>query len=235
MRYDCVNDRSEHIPCMDLLPTSAINPFHSPQPFHKNDEGISKPPSYSYRYLKLYGETHTIDSNGPDHLSPSTTEARLIQALRHWQSNPQPIPTTHSVVDVDLPDSELSRGEIQDREILQLVEGFICGALHAGPKPLRHWWSDGILCLHIEATGNDCLKLLGVTWIASDGLAPFEIDVELNPDDEREFRRTVFRLGCTDTRGRPILATSTRHALEILANRPRELRDWAVAIELTPP
>ncbi len=59
----------------------------------------------------------------------------------------------------------------------------------------------------------DHFKLLGVTWIDSLGISPFEIDVELDPNDNKYFAKTVFRIGTLDTYGRPSVC------IEILRRR----------------
>ncbi len=120
-------------------------------------------------------------------------------------------------------------------EIRGLLEWYICGCIANGPKNLRYWWSDGVVHLEITPTEVDWFKLLGVTWIDCLGVAPFEIDVEIDPADDSRFARTLFRLGMLDDWRQPVLCKSKFDAGRVLENRPRCDRDWAIALELTPP
>ena len=90
--------------------------------------------------------------------------------------------------------------------------------------------------IHLEIThfAPEGFKLLGVTWIGCEGLAPFEIDVELSPADDRSFAKTTFRIGRCDDLGRPMVDDARTPAHHVLIGRPRHNRDWAIAIELNP-
>ncbi|MFO7903765.1 MAG: DUF6883 domain-containing protein [Planctomycetota bacterium] len=66
-----------------------------------------------------------------------------------------------------------------EQEICGLLEWYICGCIPYGPNNLGGWWSDGMIHLEIANPETDRFKLLGVTWIDSLGIAPFEIDLEL--------------------------------------------------------
>jgi hypothetical protein len=74
-----------------------------------------------------------------------------------------------------------------------------------------------------------------VTWIDSLGIAPFEIDVELDPHDDMYFAKTVFRIGMLDNHGHPLVCNRNLAPTRVLEMRPRYNRDWAMAVELTPP
>ena len=154
----------------------------------------------------------------PDYKTP--IEARLAKYLKIWRDDRAALSAFGLPV---------------EQEIAKLLEWYICECLAYGPKEVADWWSDGVVQLKIEQTNTDSFKLLGVTWIDSQGLAPFEIDVELNPADDHLFARTRFRIGSLDGCGRaevrrPRIATEC-----VLEKRPKRDRDWAMAVELAPP
>ncbi len=149
-----------------------------------------------------------------------TIEARLIRELKLW--------------DVD-PAATVDDGTAVTQEIRSLLEWYICGCIPYGPNALGGWWSDGVIHLEITKRRDGGFKLLGVTWIGCDGLAPFKIDVDLALDDDWYFAKTIFRIGLTDERGLPKLSDSRRNVARVLESRPRSNGDWAMAVELTPP
>ncbi len=136
---------------------------------------------------------------------------------------------------LDTPVSVAASRKIVEREISDLLEWYICECITYGPKSLHRWWSDGVIHLEITQTASDRIKLLGVTWIDVHGFAPFEIDVELNPTDELQFAKTVFRIGLIDDQQLPIICNDSLAPTRVLEMRPRYNRDWAMAVELTPP
>ncbi len=87
------------------------------------------------------------------------------------------------------------------QEMRGLLEFYICGCIPYGPKNLGGWWSDGVIHLEISEAAPDSFTLLGVTWIDSLGISPFEIDLKLDPHDDVYFARTVFRIGMLDHYG----------------------------------
>jgi len=126
-------------------------------------------------------------------------------------------------------------GRTVEQEICELLEFYICECIPYGPPNLRGWWSDGVVCLEIDEIAQDAFKLVGVTWIDSHGLAPFEIDRELNAADDCRFAKTTFRIGTLDNQGHPTLFHSDIDWRCLVADRPQLNRDWAMAVELTPP
>ena len=88
--------------------------------------------------------------------------------------------------------------------------------------------------LEIAKPKPDRITLLGVTWIDSLGISPFEIDLELDPNDDRYFAKTVFRIGMIDDFGSPTVCNRNLAPTRVLEKRPRYNRDWAMAVELTP-
>lgn len=133
------------------------------------------------------------------------------------------------------PNATLEDGRILLNEICGLLEFYICGCIPYGPKNLGGWWSDGVIHLEVAEPERDRFTLLGVTWIGSLGLAPFEIDLELDPNDDIYFAKTVFRIGTLDNNGLPTVAERSLAPIRVLETRPRYNRDWAMAVELTPP
>jgi hypothetical protein len=121
------------------------------------------------------------------------------------------------------------------------VEDALCGVLEmyigeclaCAPNSPPGWWSDGVFRLEIQETSRDQFKLLGVTWIDSAGTTPFEFDVELSPTDQDQLARTIFRIGTLDADGYPTFFD--QYAIGAIEMRPQRNRDWAVAVELTPP
>jgi hypothetical protein len=148
-------------------------------------------------------------------------ETRLVKYLRIWS---------------DAPHCLTANGQPVEREIGFLLPLFICECLHYDPtKRLGSWWSDGVVRLRIEQLSQAAYKLIGVTWIGSEGFAPFEIDVELAPEIDTHFIKCIFRIGLLDDDGRPFVCNPKLIADDILDARPRSNRDWAMAVELTPP
>jgi hypothetical protein len=167
-----------------------------------------------------YLEAFSCDNDFPTPDYKIPIETRLVKYLRIWR---------------DDPNSLTINGRTVEQEIRGLLEWYICECIAYGPNNLGGWWSDGIIHLEINQTAQGIFKLLGVTWIDCHGIAPFEIDVELNPTDDSHFAKTIFRIGMLDDRGCPKVFNRRVDAGYILEMRPRQNRDWAMAVELTPP
>jgi len=125
-------------------------------------------------------------------------------------------------------------GRTVEQEICSLLEWYICECIPFGPPNFGGWWSDGVIYLVIDQIGQDAFKLVGATWIDCHGLAPFEIDLELKATDECQFAKTIFRLGTLDDQGHPTLFHPDIDWRRLVADRPQQNRDWAMAIELIP-
>ena len=126
-------------------------------------------------------------------------------------------------------------GGTLEREINWLLEYYIGECLQYAPANMGDWWSDGVVCLEISQLGAEKFELIGVTWIGCDGIAPFEFIVQTDPTSDDYFVKSVFRIGTLDGWGRPIIFNHKIPASEIIGRRPRYNRDWAMAVELTPP
>lgn len=149
----------------------------------------------------------------------SLIETRLLGCLLAWRDTP--------------PDATVDDGPTLLQEICGLLEFYICSCIHYGPDNLGGWWSDGVIHLEITNPEPFRFKLLGVTWIDSFGIAPFEIDLELDPNDEQYFARTIFRMGTLDKNGRPSVCNCNFASTRVIETRPRYNRDWAMAVVLT--
>jgi hypothetical protein len=154
----------------------------------------------------------------PDYKLP--IETRLVKYLRIWR---------------DSPNAVTSNGRTVEDELAGLLEWYICECIPYGPDSLGGWWSDGVVLLEIHQVEPDIFKLLGVTWIDSLGIAPFEIDVELSPSLDSHFTKTTFRIGVLDDYGNPKILDRRMDVRRVLEMRPRHNQDWAMAVELTPP
>jgi hypothetical protein len=145
-------------------------------------------------------------------------ETRLLCCLRTWRV---------------APDTAVENGRTLFQEICGVLDRYICGCIPYGPKNLGGWWSDGVIHLDIVNSEADRFTLLGVTWIDSLGIAPFEIDLELDPNDDAYFAKTVFRIGVLDDFGHPTVCNRNLAPTRVLENRPQHNRDWAMAVELS--
>ena len=150
----------------------------------------------------------------------SLIETKLLKGLRDWRASA---------------DTDLESGRAFDQEIRNLLEFYICECIRYGPKELYGWWSDGVIHLEISELLPNHFRLIGVTWIDSKGLAPFEFDITIDPDDGNHFSRTIFRIGKRDSQGRPSLCSRDLATSRILDERPKQARGWVMAVELEKP
>jgi len=164
-------------------------------------------------------EPPTCDNDLPTPDYKVSIETRLVKCLRIWS---------------DDPNAETPSGPKVQEELAGLLEWYICECIPYGPQNLGGWWSDGVIRLEIQQNGPDSFKLLGVTWIDSLGIAPFEIEVQLIPRVDSHFAKTIFRIGMLDDDGNPKVLDRRVDARRALEMRPRQAKDWAMAVELTP-
>ena len=147
-------------------------------------------------------------------------EMRLVKCLRMWRDDP------NALVDDD---------RTVEQEIDGLLEWYICECIPYGPDNLGGWWSDGVIHLEISEPSTDRFKLVGITWIDCKGIAPFDIDVVLEPNRADYFAKCIFRIGMLDDQKQPVICDRRSSPNRVLEMRPRYNRDWAMAVELTPP
>ncbi|WP_145168813.1 hypothetical protein [Rubripirellula lacrimiformis] len=133
------------------------------------------------------------------------------------------------------PNATVDGGRTLFQEICGLLEFYICGCIPYGPDNVGGWWSDGVIHLEIANPTLNRFTLLGVTWIDSLGIAPFEIDFDITRDDDTYFTKTIFRIGILDDYGNPTVCDRSLATSRVLDARPRYNRDWAMTVELTPP
>lgn len=148
----------------------------------------------------------------------SVSEKRLLECLRTW--------SVTMVTDGDQRVQSI-------RQLSELLEYYICECIRYGPKSLRHWWSDGVVHFEVTVPKPDQFNIVGVTWIDSTGLAPFEFELEMDPSDDTCFAKTTFRLGTLDQSGFPVVCNRTISPAWLLERRPRYNHDWAIAMELS--
>jgi hypothetical protein len=181
-------------------------------------QGITIARRLSRKRVMSIGDS-TCDNELPKPESKTPIETRLVKSLRLWRADPSSVATNDRTV---------------EQEICALLEWYICECIPYGPSNLGGWWSDGVIHLEIQQTAPEVFKLVGVTWIDCHGVTPFEIDVELVPTNDRNFAKTIFRIGMLEDGGCPKLSDSRMDARRLLAMRPQQNGDWAMAVELTP-
>jgi len=154
----------------------------------------------------------------PDYKLP--IETRLIKYLRVWRVDPNAV---------------VEDGRSVESALEGVLEWFICQCLEFSPeREVRDWWSDGVIDLRITQTSDESFRLLGVTWIGSEGIAPFEIEAMLDSYRDDSLAKCVFRIGARDDHGRAVVFDRDMSCQRILDKRPKQNADWATAIELTP-
>ena len=95
-------------------------------------------------------------------------------------------------------------------------------------------WCDGIVLLTVADIHRTAFLLTGVDYFPND-LSPFELEFHFR--NRRDFVTTAirFRFGMLDHNGGLYTCEMHSNVEAILAQRPQNLQDWAVAVELTPP
>ena len=94
-------------------------------------------------------------------------------------------------------------------------------------------WCDGIPLLRLRDINRTAFLMAGVGYFPHD-FSPFELEYHYNNRRDRLTSRIVLRFGISDhDSGLTTFACSTSPE-QVLAQSPRHVRDWAVAVELTP-
>ncbi len=97
----------------------------------------------------------------------------------------------------------------------------------------RGTWCDGIPLLRLRDINRNAFVIAGVGYFPHD-FSPFEIEYHYNDRRDRLTSRIVLRFGISDhDSGLTTFACSTSPE-QVLAQSPCYVRDWAVAVELTP-
>ena len=113
-------------------------------------------------------------------------ETRLVKYLRIWRGDPNALTANGRNVGQEL--SSCWNGTFAT--VFRTARTISAAG---GPMASSIW--------RLARPRETFFKLLGVTWIDCHGIAPFEIDVELDPADECHFAKTIFRIGMLDDQG----------------------------------
>jgi len=94
-------------------------------------------------------------------------------------------------------------------------------------------WCDGIPLLNIEDIHRTAFRVSGVGTFPFE-LLPFEIDFYYKNRRDLHTSMIFFRFGSLVVRACKQGFNNNRNVQTIYEQRPRELHEWAVAVELTP-
>ncbi len=118
--------------------------------------------------------------------------------------------------------------------LLVALEFYLCGAFHLIDfTRARGIWCDGVIELAISRLDRQAFLLSGVGYFPNE-LAPFEIEFHFARRRDRQPTRTIIRLGWADSEGEIRWKTKKRNVSGISTSHPTSLKDWAVAVEVTP-
>lgn len=94
-------------------------------------------------------------------------------------------------------------------------------------------WCDGIPLLSLRDINRTAFMMTGAGYFPGD-LSPFELEFHFNNRRDRLTSRIVLRFGISDHDGGLKTVACGTSAEQVLAQRPTHVRDWMVAVELTP-
>ena len=94
-------------------------------------------------------------------------------------------------------------------------------------------WCDGIPLLTVADLSRTAFALAGVGYFPHE-LSPFELDFHYLRRRDMHTTRIEFRFGMRDADGGLRTFATNKPPDAILMQRPRDLRQWAVAVELSP-
>ena len=94
-------------------------------------------------------------------------------------------------------------------------------------------WCDGIPLLKLEDIHRTAIKILGVGYFPND-FSPFELEFHYNSRRDPLTSRIVLRFGISNHDGGLKTFACSTSPEQVLAQSPRHVRDWAIAVELTP-
>jgi len=159
------------------------------------------------------------------HESPDPMDVRIARQLWRWRSLPKPERS-----DVAAPQSELASD----------LEYFLCSAFQSpNSAPSSGWWCDGVLQLSIEEIDDVSFRMVGAAYWARAShkaspffLAPFEVEVHFSRVHANAASRTIVRFGATDRLGNIKEVPHDGSAALVIARRPQQDADWALAIEV---
>ena len=94
-------------------------------------------------------------------------------------------------------------------------------------------WCDGIPILRLQDFNRTAFVMAGVGYFPND-FSPFELEFHYNKRRDRLTSRIVLRFGISNHEGGLKTFACSTAPEQVLARSPRQVRDWAVAVELTP-
>jgi hypothetical protein len=133
-----------------------------------------------------------------------------------------------------------ARSELQSpRGDLALnIEFYLCGVFRIVPVAQSNgWWCDGVMELSITKISRTSFRIAGAAYFGNSApcyLAPFELEFHFAKRRNPEPARVIVRFGELGPNGSIRLCKYPRNAALIATNRPRQERDWVIAVELTP-
>ncbi len=132
---------------------------------------------------------------------------------------------------------EVVRDEmISQREFACDLEFYLCGLLHIIPQAqAKGLWCDGVIELEIAKFNRTTFRVIGVAYLMRNdtcGLAPFELEFYFEKRRDVVTRHVNFRIHPDQN---PNDSQYRANRIEkFLENRPRQDRDWAIAVTITP-
>ena len=114
------------------------------------------------------------------------------------------------------------------------IEFYLCGEFQRIDFTRSHGiWCDGVTELSIRKLNRRAFLIAGAAF-SPHHLAPFEIEFHFDRRRDQRPSRTIIRFGERDRDGSIRWHRNDKNAATMVANRPTENRNWAVAVELTP-
>lgn len=95
-------------------------------------------------------------------------------------------------------------------------------------------WCDGIALLSVENINRTAFKIVGVGYFPIE-FSPFELEFHYKNRRDRLTSRIVLRFGISNHAGGIMTFACSTSPERVLARSPCHVRDWAIAVELTPP
>lgn len=124
----------------------------------------------------------------------------------------------------------------QQKQFAGDLEFYICGLLDIIPQAQAPGlWCDGVIDLEITKLNRTTFRIIGAAYLTRNNacwLAAFELEFYFEKRRDGVAQKLIFRI-------HPVCAPNDsqhRHdrRTELLANRPRQDRDWAIAVTITP-
>lgn len=94
-------------------------------------------------------------------------------------------------------------------------------------------WCDGIPLLRVADLHRTAFTITGVGYFPHQ-LSPFELEFHYEHRRDLITTKVLFWFGILDGGGQLCTFPATKDPNTILSQRPKHVKDWAVAVELTP-